>query len=138
MIRLTEAQLHKLIKESVTKILREKRELPEVHFCDSYEPQRFEPEYGVRTYKVLCEYGDSIVEGSFDMDDYNRIIRISKFTQAPYNRETRVADESKRHKISSAESEYIARQIVRSGQAYDQHDMDWWAKTEGIVYMIPR
>ena len=62
MIRLTEAQLHKLIKESVTKILREKRELPEVHFCDSYEPQRFEHEYGVRRYKVLSEYENRIGE----------------------------------------------------------------------------
>ena len=31
-IRLTESQLHRVIKESIRKIIRESREFPEVHF----------------------------------------------------------------------------------------------------------
>ena len=34
-IRLTESQLHRIIKESIGKIMRESREFPEVHFCKS-------------------------------------------------------------------------------------------------------
>ena len=133
-IRLTESQLNRIIKESIRKIIRESREFPEVHFCKSYR-------HGINEtrFQVLCEYGDSIVAGCFDVDNStNKLTFVSDFDTAPYNRETMIGDDSKRNKLSSEESAFIAKEILRTGQTSDLEDMWWYRKTEGIFRMIPR
>lgn len=133
-VRLSESQLHNIVKESIRKIIRESRELPEVHFCKSYR-------HGINEtrFQVLCEYGDSIVAGCFDVDNStNKLTFVSDFDTVPYNRETMIGDESKRNKLSSEESAFIAKEILRTGQTSDLEDMWWYRKTEGIFRMIPR
>lgn len=88
---------------------------------------------------VLCEYGNSIVAGCFDIDNTtNKLIFVSVFESAPYNVQTMVADEDKMHKLSQEESDYIAKEILRTGQTSDGEDMRWYRRTEGVFRMIPR
>ena len=133
-IKLDESKLKRIISESIKKILKENVETPEVHFCKRYSPKMNEIRFC-----VLCEYGDSIVAGCFDIDNTtNKLTFVSVFEAAPYNRETMVADESKRHKLSQEESNHIAKEILYTGQTSERKDMQWWRRTEGVFAMIPR
>jgi len=130
----TEYGLHRIVEESIQKELKESVEVPEVHFCKRYSPRMNETRF-----YVLCEYGNSIVAGCFDIDNTtNKLIFVSVFESAPYNVQTMVADEDKMHKLSQEESDYIAKEILRTGQTSDCEDMRWYRRTEGVFRMIPR
>jgi hypothetical protein len=74
-----------------------------------------------------------------DVDPYtNQLIWCGRFDAAPYDVETKTAKESQSYKLSQEDSEYLAQEIIRTGQMQPQKDITWLRHTEGVFYMIPR